>query len=378
VIHVIGERIKIARQIKRLSLRELSGLVGVSHTAISKYETGLAVPSSAILLKLSDALGVELDFFLRPIVVEVEQPAFRTCNELSKREQERVLRLVQEWAERYLAAERLVFADSPPANWLTNIQQREISSVDEAEEVAEDARKQLELGMDPIESIVDLLEGHGVKVGVFDLEEKFEACTFMVNKEPVIASKETEYGDRQSFSIAHELGHILIHPRKEKLSEETANRFAGAFIAPRDAVFMELGEKRRQLSVEELIILKRRYKLSMQGWLHRVRDLGIVSERYYIEARKTFRDLGWQKEEPGEQIPSESPERLKMLILHSLSEGRISQARAAELFGIPLRQFLMEKLDAEARPIVRRGRVRNHGSTSRSDLKALSTVPDNT
>lgn len=374
---MIGERIKIARQIQRLSLRELSELVGVSHTAISKYENGAANPSSDVLLKLSKALGVELDFLLRPSRVQVEQPAFRTCVDLSKREQERVLRLVQEWAERYLAAEQLVFGDSPPKNWLGDVHSKPVTSVDEAEEVAEKTRKDLGLGLDPIESIVDLLEDHGVKVGSFSRDEEFDACTFIVNKEPVIAARETDFGDRQTFSIAHELGHILVDTHDPKLVEAASDRFAGALIVPRKAVFMELGNKRRQISLKELTILKRKYKLSMQGWLHRVRDLDIVSERYYLEARKAFRLRGWQEKEPGDQVAAETPERLKMLILHSLSEGRISEARAAELLGISLRQFLSENLDAETEPIVRSRRMRSNRSSSRQDSKPLSAVSSN-
>lgn len=346
---MLGERIHSARQIRGLSLRALSELVSVSHTAISKYERGLDTPSSGILIELGKALDVNIDYFLRPFTVEVERPAFRTCTSFSKREQERITRRVEDWAERYFTAERLIFTDVGPQSILHNIQQKEVSSIEEVEDIAEKARARFKLGsLDPIESIIDLLEDHGVKMGTLSEEEKVEACTFLVNKEPIIASRDNVYGDRQTFNIAHELGHILTKAMDETQSEPIAHRFAGAFIAPREAVINELGEKRRQIHLEELKILKSKYKLSMQGWLHRVRDLGIVSEKYYREARRTFKERGWERTEPGDQIDSDTPKRLKMLIWHSLTEGRISETRAAELLGISLRQFLSEASDSNA------------------------------
>lgn len=347
---MIGERIKIARQISRLNLRDLADLVGVSHTAISKYERGLDVPSSGVLLKLSEALNVQLDYFLRPVSVHVEEPSFRTCLSISKKEKERILALVQEWAERYIEAERLIFADSPPSNWISDVSPKQLSSIEEAEQVASEVREQWKLGRDPIESLTELLEDHGVKVGIFDAGEKFEACTFLVNERPVIATKNIDCGDRQNFSIAHELGHILITASEESLAEAITNRFAGAFIAPQEAVVMELGNKREKISIDELALLKHKYKLSMQGWLHRAKDLEIISDRYYEAYRKMFRDKGWDKREPREQVGSETPVRLKLLVLRAFSEGRISESRAAELLGVSLRQFLLETSEEYAGP----------------------------
>ncbi len=46
----LGERLKMARAMSGLSLRDVAAKAGVSHMAISKYERGLDMPSSPVLL----------------------------------------------------------------------------------------------------------------------------------------------------------------------------------------------------------------------------------------------------------------------------------------------------------------------------------------
>ena len=53
---MIADRIRQARLAAGLTLDALGEQVGVSHTAIQKYEKGLLTPSSTQLLKLSPSL----------------------------------------------------------------------------------------------------------------------------------------------------------------------------------------------------------------------------------------------------------------------------------------------------------------------------------
>jgi len=73
----IGERIKQARKIRGMSQRELAKRVEVSAQAISKYEREINAPSSGVLLRLSKALGVGVEFFVRPKSVVAITPDYR-------------------------------------------------------------------------------------------------------------------------------------------------------------------------------------------------------------------------------------------------------------------------------------------------------------
>ncbi|MGC8596264.1 MAG: transcriptional regulator, partial [Candidatus Kryptoniota bacterium] len=95
-----------------------------------------------------------------------------------------------------------------------------------------------------------------------------------------------------------------------------------------------------------LAMLKEKYGMSMQAWVYRAKDLGIITDSYAAILFRTFRSMGWSLKEPKDVVPPEKPRQLERLILRALSEDMISPARAAELVGKPLNEF-REQMRAE-------------------------------
>ena len=79
----MGERLKMARSKAGLSLRALAQCVDVSPMAISKYERGLVVPGSAMLIKMANALRVKPDYFFRSSRMTLSSPSYRRKKSLS-------------------------------------------------------------------------------------------------------------------------------------------------------------------------------------------------------------------------------------------------------------------------------------------------------
>jgi Zn-dependent peptidase ImmA (M78 family)/DNA-binding XRE family transcriptional regulator len=342
---MIGKRIKQARMATGLSLRALAKQVGVSAQAISKYERGLDIPSSGVLLRLAVALDVKVEYFFRMRRVSLRTPAWRKRSSLPSKMEKSILSQAQDWLERYLEVEDL-FPDrtdvSPASEPLKNVK-GPVCSLDEAEKKADELRTLWDIGSDPIENLTELLEEKGVKVGLVEGPDSFDACTFVTEEdEPVIVINRSMSGDRQRFSLAHELGHIVIEPVNGVDPEKVAHRFAGAFLAPAEAVRRELGGHRRTLSIYELHLLKHKYGLSMQAWIYRAKDLGVLSESSARNLFRQFRLKGWYRKEPGDSLPVEEPKRFERLIMRALSEELISESRAAELLGKPFAEFWRE------------------------------------
>ena len=110
----LGKRLERSRKASELGLRKLAELVGLSHMTISKYEKGVATPSSDILLKLSKALGVSLEFFLRPETVKLREIKFRKRQRLRKKVEESIKAQIADQIERRLELENLY--PNPPFN----------------------------------------------------------------------------------------------------------------------------------------------------------------------------------------------------------------------------------------------------------------------
>src|SRR3990172_1027307 len=145
----IGQRIKQARKANNLSLRDLAERVEISPMAISKYERDLDTPSSGVLLRLAQALGVSIDFLFRPMTISVQLQAYRKHAALGVKEQDAIQMRIQEWLERYLEVEGLF----PNEQRTVSLPVRPINSMDLVEDIALELRKNWSLGLDPIENL---------------------------------------------------------------------------------------------------------------------------------------------------------------------------------------------------------------------------------
>jgi Zn-dependent peptidase ImmA (M78 family) len=187
--------------------------------------------------------------------------------------------------------------------------------------------------------MVEMLEDRGVKVMDLDGPEGFDGLAFWADESiPVIVYSARMPGDRQRFSTAHELAHLLLEPADGVDPEKLAHRFAGAFLFPRERVFSEIGNERRTLAMREMQILKQKYGISMQAIVFRARDLDIISEHGRRTLFRSFSARGWRKREPKPDVPQEKPVRMEQMAAMVLAEDALSKSRVAELLGRELHQ----------------------------------------
>lgn len=351
---MIGERLIRARKAAGLSLRDLASEVGVSHTWINRIEKDEAMPDSAVLLKLGKALGVRSEYFFRPRRVHLSQPSYRKQSGLPKKRLHAITHDILDQIERRMELEA-IFPHPPmepfraPEGLLDNVR-----DYDQVEEFADQVRREWDLGLDPIPGLVDLFEMRGVRVFRIDARQdaKFDGLFAYVDGSPVVVVGQYWPGDRQRFTLAHELGHLLLAERlPEGLDMEKAcHRFAGAFLFPASAVRQYLGEKRSSLELREIQHLKHEFGLSMAAIIRRAFDLSVIKESVYKSLTILFSQKGWRKHEPGEQIAPEEGAVFTNLVFHALAENYIGESKAAELLGLPLDQFhryrSMEDIDA--------------------------------
>lgn len=335
----IGQRIKQARKAENLSMRELAEKANISPMAISKYERDQDIPSSGVLIRLARSLNTSIDFFFRPMMPTVTLQAYRKHAVLRMKEQEAIQMRIQEWLERYLETEELF----PEEHRTVSLPGYDVQSLDQVEDAAAGLREDWKLGLDPIENLTQLLENQGIKIGLVDSFEHFDACTFLADNGPVIVSKSDLPGDRQRFNLAHELGHLVLRLADGVDQERAAHRFVGAFLVPAGATRFELGARRSTLEMNELYLLKQKYGLSMQAWIFRAKDLNIITPSTAKQLFQRFRIHGWHRQEPGEEYPSEKPLRMEQLIFRALAEDLISRSKAQELLGKPLQTRWIEE-----------------------------------
>ena len=208
--------------------------------------------------------------------------------------------------------------------------------------IAEKLRDHWKLGLAPIHDLIDALENHGVRIFIIDSEEEsFDGLSTVINNQPIIVIGSRWPGDRQRFNLIHELAHYLLKDRlATNINEEQAcNRFAGAFLFPRAAVFQAIGKVRRAVEWQEIMLLKEQFQLSMGAICHRLKDLGIIQESYYKSLMIRFRQKRWHRKEPGLEIPPEKAHTFNQMVFHALGEEYIGESKAAELLSCTLYQL---------------------------------------
>ncbi|SAL61110.1 helix-turn-helix domain-containing protein [Caballeronia humi] len=344
---MIGQRLNRARKAAGLSLRELGARVGLTHAAIKKYEDEQATPTSATLLNLARTLNVRMEYFFRPETASLDRIEYRKRSSLPKKRLDAIEHEVIDQIERRIELEAL-FPTPPvaafaPVEGLPDV----IDDASQIEHAAEAVRDAWDLGYDPIPDLIDVLEARGVRVFMIDAnaDAKFDGLAASVNDMPVIVVGSNWPGDRQRFTLAHELGHLMLAGRiGASFDEETVcNRFAGAFIIPQHSVIQALGAHRSVIEPKELSLLKEEFGLSMAGLLYRARDLGIVTPAWRDEQARLFRNKGWHVAEPGKRHPAQKAHLFEQMVFHALAEGYIGESKAAELLSMSLSAFQAER-----------------------------------
>lgn len=345
---MIGQRLRLARTASGLTLRDLAAKMDLRVTAqaISLYERNASMPSSGVLLALAEALDVPVAYLAGRRQIALKFVRFRTKGPTNKRLRAQLEAQVVHMLERYLTIEEVL--GLPSIEWIkpSSAPYPVMGGLDEADLAAEDLRRRWGLGVDPIPNLAELLEDRGVKVLATDLATEVHGLMAQVHRPqgepiPVIVVRRMKWGDRQRFTMAHELGHLLMTVNPRFNGEKAAHRFAGAFLMPQDTMRAALGARRTSICLRELFDLKPVFGVSVQALTYRCRQLGIIGRKLFKRLADEFTARGWSVtpfEEPL-LVRSEEPSRFERLCLRALAEGVISDSKGAELLNVGIRDL---------------------------------------
>ena len=138
-------------------------------------------------------------------------------------------------------------------------------------------------------------------------------------------------GDRHRYTIAHEIGHLVLHSNRRiiKDPEAEANRFAGALLVP-ESQAREIFDT--PVTLSELLRLKAHWGVSAQALIMRGSQLGLIDEQRKASLFKQLSTRGWRKIEPV-TVHREEPTLVWRLLGHRYGEP-FAYPRVAESLGL--------------------------------------------
>lgn len=326
----IGNNLKRTRLLKDLSLKQAGDLLNMSATAISKYEKGLIIPDSKKIIEFANAYNVTtvelLKIYNKP---SLNFSSFRKKKTLTGENLNLLKDVVENNIANYLEVIELMDFNQ---NHL-EFKKYSCTNINEIENIVDNFRKKINISdIQPISDLTSLLENLGIIIiEIKNINHKFngfDGFSEIINNIPVITILEDQLdGARQRFTIAHELGHLLLNI-KESDEEKICNKFASALLMPKQAVINEFGSKRKNISLFEITSFVKEYKISYTATTNRLKELNIISEFIYKKLQKEIHD----KIKISTITPEKSCE-FKRLVHKLESSDFITFNKACELLG---------------------------------------------
>jgi Zn-dependent peptidase ImmA (M78 family) len=190
------------------------------------------------------------------------------------------------------------------------------------------AQTRAQLGLPPGEPVTDLpltLERAGVLVVGLPLPAfRTDAFSQWIGDLPLLALLHTDAGDRQAWSAAHELGHLMLHRgvARHRELEADADEFAMHFLLPLPAFGRDLPANP---TLQHFAMLKRRWGVSVQAMIRTARRLEVVDADRYTSLFRQISARGERLAERAALAP------LKPRAFRKLAEIRYGPAPAGGL-----------------------------------------------
>ena len=347
---VVGAKLKKARTELGLSQAAFARALGFSSEFISLLEADKRAPSLTTLNKIAAYLKKDIHDFLQEkegaFNILLRGDALKGPEGLDAASQA-VLQRFKRYCDDYLRLERLTSRRLELAPLYSNIS---------PERLAEEERRRLGLGDEPIRDIFALSELNGCRIlrlpipggaklsGAFIFLEDREAAFALINS--------ADTPGRQAFTAAHEYCHYLKDRREGPLidnpdvfiddyvslyhpREKFAQTFAACFLMPASKVraIIEKEFGGRRLTFDQVLYLKRYFGVSFAAMLRKVREMGFVSAAQFEDfikrdpdsrEREVFGARAGERASAGRPIFSD---RYKLLQLEVTKKKRRVPAR---------------------------------------------------
>lgn len=336
--HKLIKRLRSARGVTQKEIEQFSG---VSQSQLSKIEKGDVPLDDATVECIADFLNVTPAAFIsgpQSSAAKVLQPLYRAKKSVGSNARNQIQNTGDLYRRQALMLESYVDCWHPHS--LPDFSSEQYSLT--PEEAANHTRAFWQLGKAPIESMCVVLESAGIRVLSWSFaDRRIDAFTFIADGDrPTICFNRDLPGERIRFSLAHELGHLILHSDtllsddevETDVIEGEANAFASAFLLPAHGIRTSLYLCNR---LEDYFNLKQSWLVSAQAIVRRAFDLGIISNERYGRLMRTITSRGWRRNEP-KPFPPERPV-LSRELLELLTPSEIREAelvRSDEIFDI--------------------------------------------
>jgi Zn-dependent peptidase ImmA (M78 family)/DNA-binding XRE family transcriptional regulator len=340
----VGDMLRLARQRLGLTQKGAASQLGVLQNVLSRFENGVALPDAAFFLKAAQVYQVPKEFF------EIRDPVYGppvsvhpmtrgkadvTARDLDMISAELNIRLMH--LSRFLEG-----VDFTPT---ADIPTLDVEQYGSPEKISATVRAHWGVPSGPIKNLMQLVERAGIIVGFSKFGgASVSGVTFRVSgKPPLVLLNTLHPADRMRFTLAHELGHLVMHRFPTASMEDEANEFASSLLMPEADI--RVAFRGRKISLQLLAALKPEWKVAMQALLVRASSLKLINSNQSRYLWQQISAKGWRLREPADvDFAPEVPTVLPSIVSAHLNDLgytldnlagllRVHSAEFAEMYG---------------------------------------------
>ena len=327
------EILKLARDSRGLSQKDLSLKLGIKQGTLSKIENEFLSADENLVNQVANILNYPISFFYQKRDVQLVSGHYRkkiTLPQKEVRKQQSKMTILEWHLEKMVESIELPEANLP--KWDCNFDGN-------PEICANYLREYWKIPRGRIENLTKLIEDNGIVVIPMDLGKLDGLSIYTQSGIPVIFTNRATSGDRHRFNLAHELGHLIMHFRQKidesRDIEDEAHSFASELLIPSREIKPHLVK----ITIEKLAELKRYWKVSMQAILVKAyKQLSLLTQNQYHYLWKQMSYLGYRKKEPV-FIPLESAHLVREIIDLHLNDLEYSKSELSTLLNITEKEF---------------------------------------
>ena len=302
--------IEIARLSRGIGQPVLAMEIGIAQGTLSKIESGILSASNDIIEKISKALDYPVDFFAEEITVP---PSFAIHYRKKK-----VLQGIELQKMQYglYIKKHFIKKLMKAVNITSKMVYLSPDEYGDPEAIAAIVRNKWGVPRGPINNLVNLVESVGVVILLVEFNDDNIDGEVIPDEDglPVIYINKNMSADRIRFTLAHELGHLIMHSKDYivpgEVAEKEANFFAAEFLMPSDDIRYQLDES---LNLSRLADLKRHWKTSMVSIVMTASRIGAISDKKQKSLFAQLYGKGYKMKEPELGLQPENPTIVKQI-----------------------------------------------------------------
>ncbi|MGV2452928.1 UNVERIFIED_CONTAM: XRE family transcriptional regulator [Ralstonia mannitolilytica] len=331
------DRIKLARESRGLTQSSLAENLSFNQATLSKIEKGLYHVTEEMLNELATVLNYKKEFFYKNHeVYPLKHFYFRKNLGTTVTNSKKIESIINIFSSNVIDLTESV-------NIEVDLPYIDLENEGLTPEIfALKVRDYFNLPTGPIKNIVNILEKKGIVIHFFDFNKdlKISGVSFVTpDGIPLIIINNSIPNSRKRFTIAHELGHLLMHYKGNIIGElrdleKEADQFASEFLVPTKEIKAELFN----LTEEKLFSLKSYWKVSIQSLIYKANTVNAITKDQHRRWITKINYLGWRVHEPFE-FEIDNPNLLPKLFMLHFDDLEYSIDEIQEIFGLTENEF---------------------------------------